>query len=85
MKRSLAVWCEAERVGTLATDQGVLELAYHPDWLALETAFALSPHFPLQPESFTDSPDDRRVQWFFDNLLPEGGVRESLARLAKVT
>lgn len=84
VKRSLAIWCETERVGTLATDQGVWELVYHPDWLVSETAFALSPHFPLQTESFIDSPDDRRVQWFFDNLLPEGGVRESLARLAKV-
>jgi serine/threonine-protein kinase HipA len=71
-------------VGTLSTDRGVWELVYHPDWLTSKTAFALSPHFPLQKESFTDSPDDRRVQWFFDNLLSEGGVREALARLAKV-
>jgi serine/threonine-protein kinase HipA len=84
LKRSLAIWYETDRVGSLSTDQGVWELVYHPDWLASETAFALSPHFPLQPESYADSPDDRRVQWFFDNLLPEGGVRESLARLAKV-
>lgn len=84
VRRSLAVWFEDERVGTLVTDQGVWEFRYHPDWIASPKAFVLSPHFQLRSDSFVDTADDRRVRWFFDNLLPEGGVRQALARLAKV-
>ena len=84
MRRSLAVWREQNRVGTLATSDGVWSFTYSPTWKALEEAFALSPHFPLDVDTFVDTGDDRRVLWFFDNLLPEGGVRQALARQAKV-
>ena len=84
MRRSLAVWCEQYRVGTLATSDGVWTFSYSPAWKALEEAFALSPHFPLDVGTFVDTGDDRRVLWFFDNLLPEGGVRQALAKQAKV-
>jgi serine/threonine-protein kinase HipA len=37
---------------------------------------------PRQSAPFVDGAEDRRVQWFFDNLLPEGNIREALARFA---
>ena len=85
MTESLAVWYDAERVGTLASDAGVWRFRYDASWLASPLAFALSPHFPLSGEAYADTSDDRRVQWFFDNLLPEGGVRQALAREAKLS
>jgi serine/threonine-protein kinase HipA len=84
MKQSLSVWCERVHVGTLSSIDGVWTFAYDPDWVTSPRSFALSPHFPLSTDPFVDTSDDRRTQWFFDNLLPEGGVRQALARYANV-
>ncbi len=85
MKQSLSVWCERARVGTLCSDDGVWQFEYDPAWVGSKDSFALSPHFPLSAEPFFDTSDDRRTQWFFDNLLPEGGVRRALSRFARVS
>lgn len=82
MTTALAVWVESARMGELSTEAGVWRFQYAPSWLAAEEAFPLSPHFPLRAERLEDSSDERPVQWFFDNLLPEGGIREALARFA---
>ena len=74
MKSSIAVWHEQERIGTLLTENGVWTFEYHPSWKARSEAFTLSPHFPLDTDTFVDTGDDRRVLWFFDNLLPERNV-----------
>ncbi|MFQ5644275.1 MAG: HipA N-terminal domain-containing protein [Thiogranum sp.] len=58
---------------------------YATEWLGWSDAFPLSPHFPFQKAAFVDSADDKRVEWFFENLLPEGGLREALARCAGVS
>lgn len=44
----------------------------------------MSPTFELRVDAFIDTSTDRPVPWFFDNLLPEEGMRMSLAREAKV-
>jgi serine/threonine-protein kinase HipA len=55
---------------------------YRAEWCSSPDAFPLSPWFPLSPDQQTDRRDDRRVEWYFDNLLPEGGVRRALATFA---
>jgi serine/threonine-protein kinase HipA len=32
-----------------------------------------------------DSAEERPAQWFFDNLLPEGGIRQALAAYARIS
>ncbi len=84
MSATLAVWCEQIRLGEISTDRGIWQFRYDPSWLAHASRYPLSPHFPLRAEPFIDTSEERPVQWFFDNLLPEGGVRHALARLARL-
>ena len=71
-------------VGELAASQGNWSFSYAAAWLAASGRFPLSPTFPLEDHEFADTSERRPVQWFFDNLLPEGGVREALARFAEL-
>jgi serine/threonine-protein kinase HipA len=82
MTDALAVWVERVRMGEVATETGRWRFQYAPSWLGQDQPFALSPHFPLGERRFEDASDARPVQWFFDNLLPEGGIRQALARFA---
>ncbi|HHH44449.1 MAG TPA: hypothetical protein ENK49_09960 [Gammaproteobacteria bacterium] len=81
----LVVWSQGRRVGEIGLQQGRWQFAYDAEWIGWVDAFPLSPHFPFMEAPFVDSADDRRVEWFFENLLPEGGLRESLARYAGVS
>lgn len=85
MTTTLVVWSHGRRLGDIALQQGRWQFVYVDDWLSWSDAFPLSPHFPFQAEAFVDSADDKRVEWFFENLLPEGGLREALARCAGVS
>ncbi len=80
----LVVWNEGVELGELSLVQGRWKFRYHPFWLQSNEAFVLSPHFPLQAEAFIDTADHKSVEWFFENLLPEGGMREALARKARL-
>lgn len=82
--RTLVVSANGVRMGTLADDKGIWSFEYDAQWLASAAAYPLSPAFALRGGAFTDTSSDRPVQWFFDNLLPEEGMRTSLAREANV-
>ena len=79
--RTLVVWSDESRVGELSSDRGLWTFSYAREWSSRE-GFPLSPSFPLAIERTVDHCDDRRVEWYFDNLLPEGGVRRALASFA---
>ena len=81
----LNIWCEDQLLGELSLNQGNWCFNYHTNWLQNTSAFELSPHFPLQVESVIDNADNKSVEWFFENLLPEGGMREALSRKAGVS
>ena len=85
MSTALVVWSQARRLGEIGIQQGRWRFAYDSDWIAWADAFPLSPHFPFSKAPFIDTTDDKRVEWFFENLLPEGGLREALARCAGVS
>lgn len=85
MTAALTVWSQGRRLGAITLVQGRWQFAYATEWLDWPDAFVLSPHFPFQEAVFIDSADDKRVEWFFENLLPEGGLREALARVAGVS
>ncbi len=85
MTTALVVWSQGRLLGEIALQQGRWQFTYAAEWPGWSEAFPLSPHFPFQATAFVDSADDKRVEWFFENLLPEGGLRETLARYAGVT
>jgi HipA-like protein len=82
--RTLNAFANGRRVGTLNDENGIWSFAYDAQWVSAGDAFPLSPALPLTPERVIDGSSSRPVQWFFDNLLPEEGMRAAIAREAKV-
>lgn len=71
----LRVLADGQWMGTLEVADGRWSFDYASDW----ATYALSPHFPLTTRHYLDREDRRPVEWFFENLLPEGRLRELLA------
>lgn len=68
--RQLAVWMNAERVGTWTLgSNNAHAFAYEEGWLASPASRPLSLSMPLQPAAV--SYRDEVVESFFDNLLPD--------------
>ena len=82
---ALELWIEGEHVGLLEVDAGIWQLHYADSWCSAGESFPLSPNLPLQLEPLIDADDRRTVRWFFDNLLPEGAIREALAAHARLS
>jgi serine/threonine-protein kinase HipA len=83
-RRELAVWINNRYVGTLASQDDIWRFQYASAWLADAQCFALAPGFALRADAFVDGSDNRPVQWYFDNLLPEEQLRSVLAREANI-
>lgn len=62
-------------VGTLEIENGRWTFSYATEW----KGYALSPCFPIATQKFEDTADARSVEWFFENLLPEGRLRDLIA------
>ncbi len=82
--RRLDVWIDTQKVGSLSEDNGIWSLKYDEVWRVSREGFNLCPSLPRGAERITDQSSRRPVQWFFDNLLPEEGVRNLLAKDAHV-
>lgn len=82
--RRLQVYLNRELVGELAEHNGWWQFQYHSGWLNAPAAHPLTPTLPLRPQAYTDSGNDRPVQAFFDNLLPEEQARALLAQHHRV-
>jgi serine/threonine-protein kinase HipA len=76
----LAVVHARGKVGTLRFGAGGLEFAYAPEWLKRADAFPLSPRLPLREEAWVGE----EVTFFFANLLPEGAILDTLAKLRRL-
>lgn len=83
--RILAIWFNAQCVGRLREQNGLWALDYDAAWQTSATGFDLAPSLPRQAGSIVDGASQRPVQWFFDNLLPEEGARELLAKDARLS
>jgi serine/threonine-protein kinase HipA len=84
MTRSLAVFSNAQRVGTLREDNDLWEFEYAHEWAASAQGFDLSPALPRTQALHRDGSSNRPVQWYFDNLLPEEALRVALAKEAAI-
>ncbi len=83
--RTLVASINGQTVGHLTEDRDVWSFQYHEDWLASADRYEISPKLALRQEPFVDGSTTRPVQWFFDNLLPEGELRKLLADDARVS
>lgn len=73
----LYVFRESDLVGVLEKDENdVSSFQYASDWLNHPNGFDLSFQLPRQTTPF----GNRQTQAFFENLLPEGAVRQVLAQ-----
>lgn len=82
MERSLHVWINQASLGILRERNGLWAFRYDERWLADPLAHPLCPLLPLQAEEHFDGSTTRPVQWYFDNLLPEEGQRQLMAKAA---
>lgn len=82
--RSLTAWVDDTSIGTLEEASGIWRFQYQQAWLEHSRAYALSPSLPLQVDPIEDGGSQRPVQWYFDNLLPEEGQRQLLAKDARI-
>lgn len=76
MPDHLRVWHGDTFVGELRDLGGRLAFEYAAAWLAAKRSFPLSVSLPLVPGRISD----QRAHAFFANLLPEGQLREAVAR-----
>jgi len=81
MAHELNVFLHAKRVGTLSLVSGRLSFQYSPQALADPAFVPLSQSLPGQPEPF----DDHQSRPFFAGLLPEGRMRQLIAKQAQVS
>jgi serine/threonine-protein kinase HipA len=82
MIRRLIVWWDERVVGELTQDQhGDLGFAYAPEWIADQSALALSASLPKRGEPFSR----RECRPFFGGLLPEESQREAVAQALGVS
>lgn len=80
--RELVVWLDRERIGSLYDEGSHWSFAYTAEWLANPQGFDLSPGLTRADSPIVDGSNQRPVQWFFDNLLPEENARLTLAKTA---
>lgn len=71
----LRVLSDGALLGTLDVVEGRWSFSYAADW----TLHPLAPGFPLTTRDYQDVGEHRPVEWFFENLLPEGRLRELIA------
>jgi serine/threonine-protein kinase HipA len=82
--RSLHVWIDQRRIGTLEEGNNLWAFEYDPQWAQAKDSFDLSPALARSTLRHEDGGTARPVQWYFDNLLPEELLREALAREAGI-
>ncbi|MDO9002755.1 MAG: HipA domain-containing protein [Aquabacterium sp.] len=82
--RSLQVFIDHRLVGTLSEGDDLWTFEYDPLWAAAPDGFDLSPAFPRAQLRHEDGGTLRPVQWYFDNLLPEELLRQTVAKEAGI-
>lgn len=75
--KSLYVFYENQRVGIYTRDENLVSsFTYDKQWQIGQNSFPLSLAMPLSQQTF----DNKITLSFFENLLPEGDVRDALER-----
>ena len=82
--RTLAVFLNDKPVGTLSEGEDLWSFAYDAQWAQASDSFDLAPGLPRAERVHQDGGTSRPVQWYFDNLLPEETLRETVSREAGI-
>lgn len=80
--RKLHVFIGTRRIGELLENNDIWAFHYSPEWAVAQDGFDLSPALPRNPLEHLDGGTLRPVQWYFDNLLPEDQLRQTIAKEA---
>jgi len=80
-KQTLFVYLSNHKVGQIDLSNKQFIFQYAHEWLIQPNAIPLSLTLPLQSEAF----ESKKSQAFFRNLLPEGNVRQAVARSLKIS
>jgi len=82
--RTLAVYLNDSRIGMLNEGDDLWSFEYDTQWAQAPDSFDLSPSLQRTRLTHRDGGSDRPVQWYFDNLLPEENLRESVSKEAGI-
>lgn len=74
--RSLHVYLNHHRIGTLSEGNDLWMFEYTQEWAGSAHGFDLSPTLRRSNLRHQDGATHRPVQWYFDNLLPEEELRK---------
>lgn len=84
-KRELNAWLNDRLVGRISEADTLWEFRYDPAWASAPDSFDLGPGLPRSTLKHVDGGTMRPVQWYFDNLLPEEGLRVEIRKQAGIT
>ena len=82
--RGLNVYIDRRLVGTLEEGEDLWRFAYTGQWTQAADSFDLSPALPRAQPLHVDGASNRPVQWYFDNLLPEELLRQTISKEAGI-
>lgn len=82
--RSLTVSLNDKVVGTLSEGDDLWSFTYNDQWRQDLESFDLAPGLPRAQQLHQDGGTFRPVQWYFDNLLPEETLRETITKEAEI-
>ena len=80
--RSLLVYWNSSRVGVLSEGNDLWSFSYDKEWASASSGFDLAPGLSRSQLHHADGGTYRPVQWYFDNLLPEEKLRETVSKEA---
>jgi serine/threonine-protein kinase HipA len=80
--RSLDVFLNSIHVGVLSEGEDLWTFDYDASWAAAPAGFDLAPGLSRGQLRHTDGGTMRPVQWYFDNLLPEEKLRDTVSKEA---
>jgi serine/threonine-protein kinase HipA len=80
--RQLAVWLNDTKIGVISDRADIWSFDYERSWTESREGFDLAPGMPRNALHHRDGATSRPVQWYFDNLLPEERLRETLVKEA---
>jgi serine/threonine-protein kinase HipA len=80
--RTLITYLNSRRVGVLSEGNDLWRFEYDAEWLNSSASFDLAPGLQRASGLVVDGGSNRPVQWYFDNLLPEETLRETISKEA---